>query len=97
MSVVKHDLITHSKSLYEDHWAIRIQEGEYQGVVFQYDTVSLDEPLEGEDVYLHFNTIELENPNNKDLTSDDFKDTVGDLLVSIIGEHLETIDESSDN
>ena len=94
---VKHELLEHDGSLYENHWAIKISEGEFEGVVFQYDTVSVDEMIEGEDVYLHFNTIELENPNNKDLTSDEFKDTVGDLLVSIIGEHLDKMDESGDN
>lgn len=88
---VKHELITHEKSMYDDHWSIRISEGPYQGVVYQYDTVSLETRNGDEDdVYLTFNTITLENPDNLNLTAQLFEDTVGDILTSIIEEHLES-------
>jgi hypothetical protein len=88
---VKHELITHEKSMYDDHWSIRIAEGAYQGVVYQYDTVSLETRNGDEDdVFLTFNTITLENPDNLDLTAKLFEDTVGDILTSIIEEHLES-------
>lgn len=87
---VKHELLTHDKSMYDDHWSIRILEGEYTGVVYQYDTVSMEtRENNDDDVYLTFNTITLENSDNLDLTSKTFEDTVGDILVSIIEEHLE--------
>jgi len=76
--------------MYDDHWSIRILEGEYTGVVYQYDTVSMEtRENNDDDVYLTFNTITLENSDNLDLTSKTFEDTVGDILVSIIEEHLE--------
>lgn len=87
---VKHELLTHDKSMYDDHWSIRILEGEYTGVVYQYDTVSMEtRENNDDDVYLTFNTITLENSDNLDLTLKSFEDTVGDILVSIIEEHLE--------
>lgn len=87
---VKHELLTHDKSMYDDHWSIRILEGDYTGVVYQYDTVSMEtRENNDDDVYLTFNTITLENSDNLDLTSKTFEDTVGDILVSIIEEHLE--------
>ena len=87
---VKHELLTHDKSMYDDHWSIRILEGEYTGVVYQYDTVSMEtRENNDDDVYLTFNTIALENSDNLDLTSKTFEDTVGDILVSTIEEHLE--------
>lgn len=87
---VKHELLSHDKSMYDDHWSIRILEGEYTGVVYQYDTVSMEtRENNDDDVYLTFNTITLENSDNLDLTSKTFEDTVGDILVSIIEEHLE--------
>jgi len=87
---VKHELLSHDKSMYDDHWSIRILEGEYTGVVYQYDTVSMEtRENNDDDVYLTFNTITLENSDNLDLTLKSFEDTVGDILVSIIEEHLE--------
>lgn len=84
---VKYDLIEHDNSFHENHWAVRIEEGQYEGVAYQYDTVSIEE--EDGDVVLSFNTITLENPNELDLTTDEFESTIGDILVSIIEEQLE--------
>lgn len=84
---VKYDLIEHDNSFHENHWAVRIEEGQYEGVAYQYDTVSIEE--EDGDVVLSFNTITLENPDELDLTTDEFESTIGDILVSIIEEQLE--------
>lgn len=84
---VKYELVEHDNSFHDKHWAIRLEEGDYEGVVYQYDTVSFNEE-EGE-VVLSFNTITLENPKELDLTTNEFESTIGDILVSIIEEQME--------
>ena len=84
---VKHSLVEHHNSFHQNHWAVKLEEGDYEGVSYQYDTVSVKE--EGDDVVLSFNTITLENPQDKDLTSDEFENIIGDILVNIIEEQLE--------
>ena len=86
---VKYELVEHDNSFHENHWAVRIEEGDYEGVAFQYDTVSINEE-EGE-VVLSFNTITLDNPKELDLKSDEFESIIGDILVSIIEEQLENM------
>lgn len=88
---VKYELIEHNNSFHEKHWAIQIQEGEYEGVVYQYDTVSFNEEEQGQ-VVLSFNTITLENPNNLDLTAEGFETILGDILTGIIEEQLEQME-----
>jgi hypothetical protein len=84
---VKYELIEHDNSFHENHWAIKIEEGDYAGVAYQYDTVSFNEE-EGQMV-LSFNTITLDNPDKIDLTTPEFESIIGDILVGIIEEQLE--------
>src|SRR6056300_1060115 len=89
-----YDLIEHENSFHENHWAVKLTEGKYAGVAYQYDTVSINEE-EGE-VVLSFNTITLDNPDELDLTTDEFESTIGDILVSIIEEQLEQMENGED-
>lgn len=91
---VKYELVEHGNSFHENHWAIKLEEGEYSGVVFQYDTVSINE--EEGDVVLSFNTITLDNPEDKDLKTEEFEGIIGDILTSIIQEQLEQIVDGED-
>lgn len=92
--MVKHSLVEHDNEYHKNHWAIRIDEGDYQGVSYQYDTVSFDE--EEGDVILSFNTITLDNPNEKDLTTPEFETILGDILTNIINEQLEQMENGED-
>jgi hypothetical protein len=83
---VNYELVEAKSGYHEDHWAIKLLEGDYEGVTYQYDTVAFEE--ENGQTILKFNTITVENPNEKDLTSESFKDTIGDILVEIIEEQL---------
>ena len=94
MMPVKHSLIEHDNSFHENHWAVVIEEGDYEGVVYQYDTVSINE--EEGDVVLSFNTITLDNPNELDLTTDEFESTIGDILTSVIEEQMEQMNDGED-
>jgi hypothetical protein len=91
---VKYDLIEHDNSFHENHWAIKIAEGDYEGVTYQYDTVSINE--EEGDVVLSFNTITLDNPKELDLTNDEFENIIGDILTSVIEEQLEQLNDGKD-
>lgn len=91
---VKYQLIEHENSFHENHWAIRIEDGEYEGVAYQYDTVSINE--EEGDVVLSFNTITLENPNELDLTTSEFETILGDILTKVIEEQLEQMENDKD-
>lgn len=84
---VKYNLIEHENSFHDNHWSVEIEEGDYKGIVYQYDTVSINE--EEGDIILSFNTITLDNPENLDLTTDEFENTVGEILTNIIEEQLE--------
>jgi hypothetical protein len=89
---VKYELIEHDNSFHQNHWAIKLLEGEYEGVSYQYDTVSFNQEPDGS-VVLSFNTITLENPNEVDLTNPEFETTIGDILVSIIEEQMEQMED----
>lgn len=86
----KYSLVEHDNNYYENHWAIEIKDGEYEGVVYQYDTVSFDEEDNG-DVILSFNTITLNNPKDLNLTSESFESILGEILTEIIEEQLEQV------
>lgn len=88
---VKYSLMESDNAFHEEHWSIKIEEGDYEGVEFQYDTVNLNE--EGEGAELSFNWITLKNPNDVELTKESFGTILGDILVELITEHLETLDE----
>jgi len=84
---MKYELVEHDNSFHENHWAIELKEGTYEGVVYQYDTVSVNE--EEGDVVLSFNTVTLENPKDLDLKTEEFESIIGGILTSIIEEQLE--------
>jgi len=88
---VKYQLIEHENSFHENHWAVKIEDGDYEGVTYQYDTVSINE--EEGDVVLAFNTITLENPNELDLTTDEFENILGDILTKVIEEQMEQMND----
>ena len=79
-----------AEGFHKDHWTIRVDEGSCEGLTYQYDAVKIipqENPEDG--AVLEFNTITVENPNNVDLTLPEVKDTLGDILVDIIKEHID--------
>jgi len=93
MSVPKYSLIDSTNGFHDDHWSIRIEEGDYKGLMYQYDSVKMIESEEDDGgVILEFNTITVENPNNVNLTNEEEKNILGNILVDIISEHIEHIE-----
>lgn len=87
---VKYDLVEHDNQFHNEHWCIEIQEGTFKGVIYQYDTVNIEEPEEEDgDAVLNFNTVTVSNPNDEDLTDEEFSGIIGDILVEIISERME--------
>jgi len=89
-------LDSHPEAFHDSHAAIKILEGPLEGVVYQYDTVSFQEQThEDGSMTLSFNTLELENPKNEDLSSEESGTIIGDILVEIIEDSLNELDRDS--
>ena len=79
----------------EDKWAsILITKGKYTGIIYQYGRVSVAE-RENEEGNLplsfDYNVVEYNNFKEDDIhSSTEFKNTLGDILVEILDEQLET-------
>jgi len=83
---VKYELVEDPNGFHSKHWCIKVAEGDMEGVVYQYDTVSINE--EGENAELKFNTITIDNPNHIDLTLESNVNIMGDILVSLINDGI---------
>lgn len=101
MSLPKYEAVDRSDGFHADHWCIKILDGEYEGLVFQYDTVKFNPPANGEEyaadeeTTLTFNTITVENPNNVNLTEENDKGIMGAILVDLIQQHLSELDKEN--
>jgi hypothetical protein len=87
--IPKFELVECKNGYHDDHWCIKILDGDYAGLVYQYDTVKINEEEDGDGAVLTFNTITVVNPNNCDLTEENDKGILGGILVNIIQEQLE--------
>jgi len=88
---IKYSLVEANNAFHEEHWTIRIDEGKYEGVEFQYDTVNISD--DEENPTLSFNWITLKNETEHELTEEEFGTIIGDILVEMITEHLDSLDE----
>jgi hypothetical protein len=81
-----------NKGFHEDHWAVQILEGDLEGYMFQYDSVRIIEQENPEDgAVLEFNTVTLKEVD-ADLTNEEKKNILGDILVDILMEQIENAD-----
>ena len=87
---LKYSLVEHENSYHDNHWAVQIDNGKYANVVYQYDTVSINEE-EGE-LTITYNTITVSNPNDLDLKSEEFEGIMGEVITDLIETHLQEID-----
>jgi hypothetical protein len=85
----KYDLIENKNSFHSDHWCVKILDGEYVGLVYQYDIVRIHEDKEGDGAELKFNTVTIENPNKISFTDENDKGILGAVLVDIIKTQME--------
>lgn len=88
---MKYDLVESDGGFHKDHWCVRINEGEFEGLTYQYDVVKLEQTEEG-DVQFKFSTIIIENPNDKDTEDPELITLFGDILVDMIQQHLKEQD-----
>ena len=69
---------------------IRITEGEYKDLIYQYGTIKFVE--EGDNVRCNFTYNIIENPN--DIKEDqDFVNQLGEILVEVLNDEIEETDE----
>lgn len=71
--------------------SINILDGEYDGTEFYYGNVNFDENEESGECYLSFNFEIVKSDLDINLLSEDidFKNYLGDILVSILSKQLE--------
>ena len=78
----------------KEQWAsILITKGKYEGIIYQYGKVSMAEK-ENENGKLplafKYNIVDYNNHKQEELdAAEDFKNTLGDILVEILDEQLE--------
>jgi len=89
----KFDLVEHAEGA-EGHWCIKILDGDYAGLIYQYNTVNIEEEADEDGAVLHFSTTTIEKPDDLDLTPEQDKVILGDILVNIIAEQLEHMSEN---
>ena len=79
---------------------IKLLAGEYSDTVYQYGKVKIEEEKDGA-IYLRFVYNVMETPLNKEEleTSAEFKNHIGDILVSIMSQNIDKgiIDEVGTN
>jgi len=80
-----------------DHWCIKIKDGEYKGLIYQYQTVSINEHDSGDGAVLSFKTAVVENPNNINLTKETDQSIMGAILVNILDEQPENVKGTDEN
>ena len=79
----------------KDKWtSILITKGDYEGVIYRYGRVSVAKKENDEGnlpLSFEFNVLDYNNHNEEELNASvEFKDTIGDILVEILDEQLET-------
>lgn len=94
---VKYETISHKESFHEDHWSIKILEGKYAGVIYQYDTIEVGEETEDGGAKLKFNYIVVLNENKLELDNNEFITIMGDILLEFLQEYVGNLDEQDGN
>jgi hypothetical protein len=82
---VKYDLVQHDDAFHDDHWAIKILEGDLEGVVYQYDTVTFREDDDGVG-FLDFDVLWIEGEEIAAFR--DYEKITGEILAGIIEENV---------
>ena len=92
---VDYNYVEHKKT---NEPAFKITEGKFEGAVWNYKKVKM--PLYGDDgnmidleevehLVLTFEYEVLYNPTDEDLTTDEFRNVIGDILLEVIDASLE--------
>lgn len=92
--MTKFNVVEHENAFHEDLMCIKITEGDYEGVVFQYDNIRLEEDKD-EDASISFNFITVDNPEELDLTAKPFIDMLGEIMNELLRSFVENADRTT--
>ena len=86
--MTKYNVVQHDDAFHDDLMCIQIEDGPYEGVIFQYDNLRLGEDAD-EEAMVSFNFITVKNENELDLTSEEFIDTLGKILNELLKDFVD--------
>ena len=86
---VKYELIENKNAFHQDHWCVKILEGDFADLVYQYDVVKVNPTEDPEENEIVYNTITVENPHKYDLTDEVEKNIMGEILIDIMTQKLD--------
>lgn len=92
---VNYELVEHPDAYHDKHWAIKILEGDLEGVVFQYDTVKIREE-DGQGI-LDFEVLNVEKGEMVDTDDQATSDILGGILVDIIEQQMREMENGDGN
>ncbi len=75
--------------------AIKILEGDFEGLVYQYGKAAFNERDDGQ-CELNFQFTAFDKPEDIDLKSDELYNVMGNILVEVLEEHLENTEGLAD-
>lgn len=97
---IAYELITHQKEFFKNQWSIRILEGTYANVVFQYDAIKVVEPFphDGDsEITLEYETIIVDNPYGPDIIKEkEFEVLVSEILNAEVIKWIEATIEQQE-
>ena len=91
MMTMKYDFVPDETDATLD--CIRILEGKYKGLIYQYGTVSFNENESEENASLSFNYRVVEEVEDSD--PDELQEILGDILMTLLNEHVEDIEKAN--
>jgi len=98
---IAYDVINHEKEFFKNQWCIRILEGTYANVIYQYDSIKVVEPFpsdDGSELNLEYNTIIIDNPYSSDIIQEkEFADVISEILNEQIIKWVEKTIEINEN
>jgi hypothetical protein len=88
MTTAYRTIQSHKKAFFKRSLSYEILDGEFKGVVFQFDNVKIDE-IKEEGLDIAFNFVIIDNPLNAKADEERIGPTIGYIMESILKEFLE--------
>ena len=72
----------------DDFTCVKLLDGEYEGIIYKYNNVKFENVNTNGQIPLQFSYDVFQNPENKDVDTQEFKNYIGDILVELVDQQL---------